>query len=402
MSFESTLRELEELISPLFDDEESKDLTNIEATQIRGNLTYLLGLVNTVGLGERETAFEERKAEIDSRLKEAENLSTSAFDRLDEMLADPKRIRLPSKLGAVPKVRRSDEGRDVPAATRPSRADLTLPLIPERPGDTLGVQARADSPIFPTREEMSETVVERPEEKRDAVCMDDSVLHGIVSQLRNEFEKLYRQANGPGNQSMVGASAPMGAPEIVGAPKKNEIPPVVVRPTIDLRLDRVSVPTFSGVISEWIAFRDQFTDLVHENPNLTEIVKFYQLRSCLSGKALEVINGFQLSATDYQVAWEALRQRFDNRPQIIGEYIKRVLHLPVLDRNPTREKLLNMVDRTNQMLRVLPQFGLEVNHWGAILMVVLQEKLDSATERKLVGTGKAARRCSIFRIFGIY
>lgn len=66
----------------------------------------------------------------------------------------------------------------------------------------------------------------------------------------------------------------------------------------------------------------------------------------------------------------------------MSEYIKRVLHLPCLDRSPGKEKLLNMVDRTNQMLRVLPHFGLNVKHWDPMILVILVEKIDPITEAK--------------------
>lgn len=38
--------------------------------------------------------------------------------------------------------------------------------------------------------------------------------------------------------------------------------------TIELKLDKIQLQTFDGDWTEWITFRDQSTDLVHENPRL--------------------------------------------------------------------------------------------------------------------------------------
>lgn len=88
------------------------------------------------------------------------------------------------------------------------------------------------------------------------------------------------------------------------------------------------------------------------------------------------------SETRHPRTWNALKRRFDNKAQLVTEYIKRVLHLPTFEKAPSKDALLNMADRTNQLLRVMPQFKILLKHWDAILMVILIEKLDSTTERK--------------------
>lgn len=65
------------------------------------------------------------------------------------------------------------------------------------------------------------------------------------------------------------------------------------KPVIQLKFEKVLLETFNGNLTEWIPFRDQFLDLVHNKPNLTDITKFYQLRQHLSGLALEAIYRLQ-------------------------------------------------------------------------------------------------------------
>lgn len=46
------------------------------------------------------------------------------------------------------------------------------------------------------------------------------------------------------------------------------------QPVIELKLDKIQLANFDGDLTQWIAFRDQFKDLVHDNPKLTAVTKF--------------------------------------------------------------------------------------------------------------------------------
>lgn len=85
----------------------------------------------------------------------------------------------------------------------------------------------------------------------------------------------------------------------------------IQQPTIELKMDKITLPTFDGDLTNWLPFKDQFVDLVHTNPRYTAITKFIQLRNHLKGMALEAINGFKLSASNYDAAWYVLTRRYD-------------------------------------------------------------------------------------------
>lgn len=133
MSFEETIEELEALIVPIFSDIDSKNLTNVELSGIYGELTIFLGSVNSLDLKAKQDAPTERQNEIDKKLQQTEQLAAKAFQLLDEMLDDPARIRPPPVTGTRPKRKLRVQGVDVPPTPRPSRAQLSLPLILEQP-----------------------------------------------------------------------------------------------------------------------------------------------------------------------------------------------------------------------------------------------------------------------------
>lgn len=114
------------------------------------------------------------------------------------------------------------------------------------------------------------------------------------------------------------------------------------KPIVELKLDRLELPYFSGNLLEWIAFRDQFIDLAHNNSNLTTMIKFHLLRTHLKGAALETVAGYQFTASNYLAAWEDLLNRYDRTDSIIEEYIRRFVEIMVNFAN-----LTSLVNKTS-------------------------------------------------------
>lgn len=155
----------------------------------------------------------------------------------------------------------------------------------------------------------------------------------------------------------------------------------IQQPRVELKMDKFSLPTFDGDLTNWLPFRDQFVDLVHNNRNYTAITKFIQLRGHLKGTALESIQGFKLSAANYEAAWYILQRRYNKPDQIVDEYLRKLTSLPPID-TPTTHRLITMVNCTNQILRVLPSLGVDVSNWDAIIKYSLTSKLDRTTYKK--------------------
>lgn len=79
-----------------------------------------------------------------------------------------------------------------------------------------------------------------------------------------------------------------------------------------IQLPKIDLPKFDGTLINWISFRDTFISLVHDNPNIGKFLKkFHYLFCCVSGLALTVVKAIPLSAANYDIAWEALIERYD-------------------------------------------------------------------------------------------
>jgi len=58
-----------------------------------------------------------------------------------------------------------------------------------------------------------------------------------------------------------------------------------VMKSLSSRLPRIDLPKFSGVYSEWESFCNTFGALVGSDVNITNMLKFHYLKSCVSGTA---------------------------------------------------------------------------------------------------------------------
>lgn len=61
-------------------------------------------------------------------------------------------------------------------------------------------------------------------------------------------------------------------------------------PSINMRLPRTDLPTFSGSYENWRPFRDIFYSMIHENTALPTIQKMHYLKTALKSEAADVIS----------------------------------------------------------------------------------------------------------------
>ncbi|KRZ71863.1 hypothetical protein T10_1480 [Trichinella papuae] len=83
----------------------------------------------------------------------------------------------------------------------------------------------------------------------------------------------------------------------------------------NMSLPQCSLPKFDGDIVKFREFWNQFEGWIHQQKNLTDSMKLLYLRDCLTGEALETIAGLSQADTDYSVAIQMIRERYD-RPAI--------------------------------------------------------------------------------------
>lgn len=90
-------------------------------------------------------------------------------------------------------------------------------------------------------------------------------------------------------------------------------------------LPKISIPNFTGNISEWNQFYELFVSLCHNNKGLSDIEKFQFLKTNLKGEALAVVSNYEFTATNYASAFNALVDRFANKRRLAAFYVQKLL-----------------------------------------------------------------------------
>lgn len=142
------------------------------------------------------------------------------------------------------------------------------------------------------------------------------------------------------------------------------------------------LPTFSGDLTTWRNFKHSFDEFVHKNEQLTSIVKFHFLKSYLIGEAFECVKGYQLTSKNYQLAWESLKRRYDQKDFIINKHLRNLVRLPKTIQNASAQHLQSLVNATNEVLQVFPSLDVSIDQWDSLLSFIIFPRLDRSTRNE--------------------
>ena len=146
-----------------------------------------------------------------------------------------------------------------------------------------------------------------------------------------------------------------------------------------VKLPEATLPSFSGRYEEWLSFKDEFTSLIHEQDDLTNIQKLQYLKSAVTGEAAKKIKTMSITDENYHRAWTLLEKAYADERLIISKHLSLLLRLPVQTKE-TAEGLCKLADDTLQHVESLAALGVNVSE--EILVQNLEEKLHKNTVDK--------------------
>lgn len=156
-----------------------------------------------------------------------------------------------------------------------------------------------------------------------------------------------------------------------------------------LKLPKLEIPHFDGTYDSWQNFKDLFTTSVDQNATLSNVVKMQHLKSLVKGDAANVISTMQITEANYLLAWNALKERYDNKRAQITYHFNKLAAIPVVGIN-SLSKLKTMRDTIQVSLGSLQLLGYETQAWGPILVHQIIQKftveLRKEWEKTLQGT----------------
>lgn len=157
--------------------------------------------------------------------------------------------------------------------------------------------------------------------------------------------------------------------------------PPMPKSNFNVQLPPLVLPEFSGQYEKWSNFCDSFTAIIHNNPNLSNIQKYYYLQASLKGEAAYIVESLEISDANYSVAWGLLQDRYQNKKCIIKNHVKLLFDLPSVKQD-SFSSLRVFLDNFQKNFRALKNMKEPVEAWSTILIHLLLTKLDTNTRKE--------------------
>ncbi|KAJ8962889.1 hypothetical protein NQ318_001298 [Aromia moschata] len=148
-----------------------------------------------------------------------------------------------------------------------------------------------------------------------------------------------------------------------------------------IKLPTINLPKFSGVYQNWLEFRDTFRSIIHDNNSISSVQKFHYLRTSLESDASLIIKSLEISSANYEVAWNALLERYDNNKLLIHNHIKALFNGESIHRE-NASGLRKLIDDFSKNLRALEQLKQPVKEWDTLLIYIISRNSYNVTLRE--------------------
>ncbi|XP_064469989.1 uncharacterized protein LOC135384731 [Ornithodoros turicata] len=142
-----------------------------------------------------------------------------------------------------------------------------------------------------------------------------------------------------------------------------------------VKLPKLQLLTFTGELTQWLPFWEQFRTAVHENGKLTKTEKFQYLSTLLKGQAASAIRGLQATESCYDDAIEILTQRFGDTGRIERDYLTRLRNLPAVKSSADVSGLRTLYDHVQANVRGLRALGVSSATYASMMVDILLSSL---------------------------
>lgn len=143
-------------------------------------------------------------------------------------------------------------------------------------------------------------------------------------------------------------------------------------------LPKLQIPAFHGDILEWSSFKDTFDSAIGNNPDLSKVQKFTYLKTLVKGEALRHIADLTLTDANYDIAYQQLHDRYQNKRKITMALLDRLRSIP--KSNGTARSIKDIADiaqRTERSLQILGFSWEQIAHLFFLHEVL--SKIDATT-----------------------
>ncbi|XP_046145808.1 uncharacterized protein LOC123989174, partial [Osmia bicornis bicornis] len=143
-------------------------------------------------------------------------------------------------------------------------------------------------------------------------------------------------------------------------------------------LPKLELPHFSGIYKEWTPFRDLFHSIVIANSSISDVEKFHYLKMSVTGEAAQLISNMSVTVENFELAWRALSDRYDNRRVLVNTQLELLFSIRRIQRESANE-LKRLHGTTNEVLGALSGLKCDTKNWDPIIVYWVSRKFDPNT-----------------------
>ena len=141
-------------------------------------------------------------------------------------------------------------------------------------------------------------------------------------------------------------------------------------------LGKIEIPEFYGDINNWAPFHDMFKSLVHNCKYLSNVEKMYRLMTALKGEARKLVQHLKVTDVNYHVAFEILKQRYENRRLLFTNQVDILLDQPMVN-SESSSSVKQLLDTTNSCIYALKGMDIQIEDAEPFIARIVIRKLDN-------------------------
>ncbi|XP_065678959.1 uncharacterized protein LOC136093693 [Hydra vulgaris] len=142
-----------------------------------------------------------------------------------------------------------------------------------------------------------------------------------------------------------------------------------------VKLPVLKLDNFDGEPEKWTSFIENFECAIDMNNDLSGIQKMTYLRNLLKGSALSSISGLSLSNENYKVALDILKERYENKQNMISSHMRKLLSFERLHSVNKTEKLRHLLDIIDIQIRSLETLKNTSEMYRPLLVPIILQKI---------------------------
>ncbi|XP_064478379.1 uncharacterized protein LOC135391825 [Ornithodoros turicata] len=173
----------------------------------------------------------------------------------------------------------------------------------------------------------------------------------------------------------------LASAQVGGAPQPSSATSQGVGPPADgIKLPKLRIDSFSGVLFQWQGFWDQFRVSIRENPRLSNVNKFKYLISLVTGPAARAIEGLSLRDENYVTAVDILKTRFGKTELLVSDHLDSLFDLPPVKSIDDVRSLRKFHEAATVRNRHLQSLGVSRSKYSITILRTILRKIPPPLE----------------------